>query len=58
MLNKKLNVTRVTVFDLEDDKGKIYHGNYQAARDNKAVMKYVIKDGNYISSMSDEYLNA
>lgn len=27
-----------------------YHGNYQGCRSNKDVMKYVTKDGNYISS--------
>lgn len=34
-----------------------YHGHYEAAKSWKSVIKYVKKDGNYISNISDDVLN-
>lgn len=56
-LDKKINIRKPTYFDLEDETGT-YHGNYQGARDNTAVIKYVTKDGNYVSSYPDSYIEA
>jgi len=48
----KLVTTNVKYFDLSDDEEdgstKIYHGNYQGARDNVDIQKYIQKDNNFI----------
>lgn len=43
------------LLDLTDG-DKEYHGNYQAARSDEAVIKYVTKDGKYIASKDIEEL--
>lgn len=45
--DRKLNIGSPHFFDIGD-----YHGSYEGVRSNKAVLKYVTKDGDYISSMS------
>lgn len=59
VLTKKINIRDSNFFDLYDEKqDKLYHGNYQGARDNTAVVKYVTKESNYVSSYSEDYINA
>lgn len=41
-----------------DDDGNSYHGNYQGANSDAAVIKYCTKEGEYISSMTEEEINA
>lgn len=43
----KINVGDCKFFDLLE-----YHGKYEGCRSNKSVIKYVCKDGNYISSLT------
>lgn len=49
----KLNVGSHTFFDF-----KGFHGKYEGCRSNKAVIKYVMKEGNYISSLSDKEIES
>lgn len=37
--------------------GQDYHGNYQSCRSPKAVMKYAIKDGDYVSNFDISKVN-
>lgn len=55
-LDKRFETTNQTLLDirLEDDV-PTYHGNYQVVKTDRDVIKYVTKDGNYISS--DSYDN-
>lgn len=54
-VNNKLDVTIATKFDIKDEE-KTYHGNYQGVKSDAAVIKYVTKDGKYISSKSIDEL--
>lgn len=45
------NIASPTLLDLEH-----FHGNYQAVRSRKAVMKYVQKDGEFISNIEEKDL--
>lgn len=61
-MNKKLNIKSQKFFDLLDPKDldnpeEVYHGNYQGCRSDMAVMNYVVKGGNYISSLSEADLD-
>lgn len=54
-LVKKVNISNCHWFDLVDeDRGVTFHGKYEGCRNVNAVMKYVVKDGNYVSSMSEQ----
>lgn len=46
---KKFNIRDATKLDLLE-----HHGNYQAARNQSAVLKYVTKDGKWISNLPEE----
>lgn len=53
-LSRKVNIKNPNFFDLMTDEGVEYHGNYQGARSDTAVLKYCVKGAEYISSMSEE----
>lgn len=56
-LAKKINIRNANFFDLKhDNEDKSFHGNYQTARNAKAVQNYVKKDGNFISNISNDQL--
>lgn len=46
----KFETKNATFFDLVDseDENKKYHGNYQSAKNNEDVLKYIKKDENYL----------
>lgn len=50
-LEKKINITNNRLFDLDG-----YHPNIQGVKSNQAVIKYVTKENDYISSESEESL--
>lgn len=50
-LQTRCDVKKTSDLDLGD-----YHGNYQAARSRKAVMKYVQKGGQFITNMTEKDL--
>jgi len=50
-LDHKMNIKDERKFDLKKD-GENYHPNIQSARSPKAVIKYVCKDGKYVTNMS------
>jgi hypothetical protein len=50
-LDHKMNIKDERKFDLRLD-GELYHPNMQGARSPKAVIKYVCKDGKYVTNMS------
>jgi len=52
-LTRKLNTTNQHVFDVRG-----FHPNIQSARNLKAVIAYVIKDGNFISNLPTTDLSA
>ena len=52
--NRKLNIGSPHYFDMMGQDGNKFHGKYEGTRSNKAVIKYVTKDGHFISSMSRE----
>lgn len=54
-LSKRYETQNANHLDLKKE-DQNYHGNYQAVRDDKHVLKYVTKDGNYISNASLEDL--
>lgn len=41
-----------------EDGDKTFHGKYEGCRDVHAVMKYCMKEGDYISSYTNEELDA
>lgn len=53
LLDKKVNIGDPTIFDIDGS-----HPNMQGAKSNIAVMKYVTKDGDYISTISEADLEA
>lgn len=55
-LKKTLNLKRSDKFDFKDEDGAVYHPNIQAAKCNAHVIKYVTKDGHFISSKPKEEL--
>lgn len=57
-LDKKINCRDPRGFDITDDDGVEYHGHYAGARSDADVIKYCHKEGNYISSMSDDEIEA
>lgn len=54
-LSKKINIKSPTKLDLVLD-GVTYHGKYEGVRTEEAVLKYVTKEGNFISSKPLEEL--
>lgn len=49
-LNTLLSSTLPSVLDLSgDQQGQNWHGNYQAAKNVDAAIRYVVKDGNWIA---------
>jgi len=43
---ERTNITSPTSFDISGENGSVYHGNYQVAREPRAVLDYVTKHGN------------
>lgn len=54
-VDKAVDITVATKLDIQQD-NVVYHGNYQGVKSDTAVIKYVTKDGNYISSKSIDEL--
>lgn len=54
-LEKDFETENATKLDLKDGE-MVYHGNYQSVKSDEHVIKYVTKDGNFISSKSIEDL--
>lgn len=52
-LEKKVNIGDPKLFDIEG-----YHPNLQGCRSNADVVKYVVKDKDYVSNMSPEEIRA
>lgn len=52
-LHRKVNIGDPAVFDIEG-----YHPNMQGVRSNADVIKYVTKDGNFVSSFTLEEIEA
>lgn len=48
-LDKKVNIGDPTIFDVEG-----FHPNIQGARSNADVIKYVTKDGDWISNLTQQ----
>lgn len=46
-----MQVNGASVLDLVDGSGSTYHGNYQSVRSRSAVLKYVTKDGKYVTNL-------
>lgn len=55
-LDHKMNIKDERKFDLLLD-GERYHPNIQGARSPKAVIKYVCKDGKYVTNMSQSTID-
>jgi len=53
----KVSISDQSFLDIHYE-GRKYHGNYQGVRSNEKVLKYVTKDGNFISSKPIEELKA
>lgn len=47
-LEKETNIRGEKTLDIEDEKGVVIHGNYQAVKDIFAVLNYVKKHGDWI----------
>lgn len=52
-LDRKVNIGDPNLFNIQN-----YHPNMQGVRSNKDVVKYVTKDGNFVSSMTAEEIEA
>jgi len=50
-LDHKMNIKDERKFDVTVD-GTVYHPNIQSVRSPKSVIKYVVKDGKYVTNMS------
>lgn len=48
-----LSVGSATALDLTGEDGTNYHGNYQSVRSRSRVLKYVTKDGQYLTNLGD-----
>jgi Geminivirus Rep catalytic domain. len=58
LLEKKVNIRDCRYLDLTDDNGRIYHGKYEGCRSDAAVLAYCTKENDYISSYSEDELEA
>lgn len=47
---KRVNAHHAGYYDLTDSQGKVWHGNYAAARSDVKCRKYCEKEGNWIST--------
>jgi len=55
-LEKKINCRNERFFDLSYE-NNVYHPNIQSVRSPKAVIKYVCKDGKYVTNMSQHTID-
>lgn len=56
LFKKKLNIKNEKKFDIKLE-GKTYHPNMQGVRSWKNVIKYVTKDGNYVTNYTKEVID-
>lgn len=54
--DKRFDTRNPRYFDLNDADGNVYHANCQAVRNQKAVTKYVTKENNFVTNLSEEDL--
>lgn len=48
-LERRCNLHSPTCLDVQDDHGRIFHGNYQPVRQPREAMRYVEKDGDVVA---------
>jgi len=53
LLKKKINIRDPNFLDLTGPFDEKYHGNYQSAKARKRVLKYIMKDGDFLTNITD-----